>query len=401
MLRRKLFIINLVFAIVLLAITVGGAFLLMNSIDRNVHNEVDLNEVIAVKDAMTELTESDIKNAKKAQAAMPQGYELVWVDGNDNLLVNTGLEHSILEMLHYKARQAAFSEVSVYNGIVVVVRPIGDTTLYAVKSEDNYIPELNRNMAVYLGVMAVVLLSIFIGSILVEMQVIFPRLKRLQEAMAAVYDGNYEQTLRVPTTRRRDEITTLLVEFDMLRRKLQDATLAKEAADRERGIVVSGISHDLRTPLTVIKTHAKGLLDGVAKRVGKEDEYIANIYSTALEMEQLVAKLADFTKVERRQITYSFMVRDVGELIQQFVDKHFIAYAARGLSLKCKVPKNKKLWVNIDRDQFNRVWQNLCDNSLKYKVKPEANVLIEADLMEDIVVIRVSDDGPGIAEYEV
>ena len=128
---------------------------------------------------------------------------------------------------------------------------------------------------------------------------------------------------------------------------------------------------------------------------------VSAIYSTAVEMENLVAKLADFTKVETHEITYSFVVRDICELIQGFVDKYHIAYAARGLTLQCKLPKNKKLWVNIDKDQFNRVWQNLCDNSLKYKVKEEANVLISAELIENSVVIRVADDGPGIAEYEV
>lgn len=409
MLRKKLIVINLVFALVLLAITAVGVFLLIRSIDNSDANLVDIEEMTAVKARLESINDgafsggnlgAKLKVAQNKFADM--GYQLLLVDADGKTLANEGVAYDVALAVATRApRLPDKTTATVYDGIVIVSRTFDGNTVHAVNDDDNILPVLRRNVGVYLGVMLVALLLVFVGSVVVEIQVIFPRLSKLKSAMDQVYNGNYEQTLRLRPTKRRDEVTALLVDFDMLRRKLRDATMAKEAADRERGIVVSGISHDLRTPLTVIKTHAKGLLDGVAKRVGKEEEYINNIYSTALEMENLVAKLADFTKVETHEITYSFVVRDMCELIQTFVDKHYIAYAARGLRLKCKLPKNKKLWVNVDKDQFNRVWQNLCDNSLKYKVKEEAHVLITAELVEDNVVVRVADDGPGIADYEV
>lgn len=402
MLRRRLIVINIVFALVMLAITGVGMVLLIRSMDQDVVNMVDIDDLTAVVNAMDNTPMSALYDCEKAARDFPPDFHLLWVDAEGNVLGDSGLDPKAREVVLYKGpRQPTKICGTIFYGIVIVSKTYGTTTLYAVDERYSTISALQRSVTIYIIVVLGALLLIFVGSIVVEIHAIFPRLNRLREAMDQVYNGNYEQTLQLPKGKHRDEINTLLVDFDMLRRKLRDATLAKEAADRERGIVVSGISHDLRTPLTVIKTHSKGLLDGVAQRVGKEQEYIANIYSTALEMENLVAKLADFTKVETRQITYSFVTRDISEHIQSFVDKHYIAYAARGLNLKCKVPKNKKLWVNIDKDQFNRVWQNLCDNSLKYKDKEEAHVLISAELVDDKVFIRVADDGPGIAEYEV
>ena len=410
MLRRKLIVINIVFAFVMLAIMAAGLVLLLFSLDRSDNGLVALQDLATVKSAMEEVG-GDLKvggnmdaKLRSAQSKFPEGFGLVLTDASGNVLGNTGLAQGVDVVIAYKAPKHPDKLCgTIVDGVVIVSQSFGNYTLHAVKGDGSVIRTLNQSFIIYLSVILVSLLVIFIGSIVVEVQVIFPRLKKLKEAMDEVYNGNYEQTLRLAPgkTKRRDEITALLVDFDMLRRKLRDATLAKEAADRERGVVVSGISHDLRTPLTVIKTHSKGLLDGVAQRVGREDEYINTIYSTALEMEGMVAKLADFAKTERHEVMYSFVVRDIGEHIQTFVAKHYIAYAARGLDLKCKVPKSKKLWVNIDKDQFNRVWQNLCDNSLKYKVKEEAHVLISAELVDDSVVIRVADDGPGIAEYEV
>ena len=400
-------VINLVFALVMLTITIVGALIFLRAMDKSDAFTVDSDEMELVETRLATLNREDVYALKRgdkkpADYGFPAGYELFVVDKNGNVFADTGLAPDVKEVVLRKAPANGEKILcTTYNGVVMISKSDAFSTIHAVNDDDSILSELRLHAYVYIGVLMVALLIIFVGSIVVELQVIFPRLNKLREAMDKVYNGDYEQSLRLPVTRRRDEITTLLVEFDMLRRKLRDATLAKEAADRERGIVVSGISHDLRTPLTVIKTHAKGLLDGVAKRVGREEEYINNIYATALDMETLVAKLADFTKVETREITYSFVVRDVGELIQNFVEKHYIAYAARGLNLKCKLPRGKKLWVNIDKDQFNRVWQNLCDNSLKYKDKAEANVVISAELIENNVVIKVADDGPGIAEYEV
>ena len=408
MLKRKLLVINLVFVFVMLAIAFAGVFLLMRSVDmtnRSTVNAADMRTTVQAmaatsKEEVFEIVENPSVNPQNF--GFPAGYDLLLVDKSGRPIGNTGLGDDVVHAIRrLDLNNPDDTTCTVYNGVVIVSRQLNDTTLHAVDDSNSRLHVLRRNVVIYMAVLLVALLVIFVGSLVVEIQVIFPRLRKLKEAMDQVYNGNYEQTLRVPPVKRRDEITTLLVDFDMLRRKLRDATLAKEAADRERGIVVSGISHDLRTPLTVIKTHAKGLLDGVAKRVGKEQDYISTIYSTALDMENLVAKLADFTKVETHEITYSFVVRDICELIQTFVEKHYIAYSVRGLNLKCKLPRNKKLWVSIDKDQFNRVWQNLCDNSLKYKEKETANVLITAELVDDNVVVRVADDGPGIAEYEV
>jgi signal transduction histidine kinase len=407
MLRRKLLIINLVFAFVMLVIVVVGIAIFMLSLDNSDIYTVNVAELNTVELSLNEMTESDIF-ALKSGAKTPEklgllaDYELYIVDKAHNVYVDTGLAKDVRQVVVRKAPDAPEgTPCTVYNGVIIMSRGVGGLTVHAVKSTGNILEVLRVNVYIFMAVIIVVLLLVFVGSIVVELHVIFPRLNKLKLAMDEVYNGNYEQTLRLPPAKRGDEITALLVDFDMLRRKLREATLAKEAADRERGIVVSGISHDLRTPLTVIKTHAKGLLDGVAKRVGREGEYVANIYSTALDMENLVAKLADFTKVETHDITYSFVVRDMCEVIQNFVDKHYIPYSVRGLNLKCKLPKGKKLWVNIDKDQFNRVWQNLCDNSLKYKEKQEATVVISAELIDENVVVRVADDGPGIAEYEV
>lgn len=186
----------------------------------------------------------------------------------------------------------------------------------------------------------------------------------------------------------------------MLRKKLQTSEKEKEAFDRERGIMISGISHDLRTPLSVIQGYSKGLKDGIAEKIGKKDEYIEKIYSTALSMNELIDKLSAFAKMQSRDVMYTFVEHDLCDLINEFVQKNYMQYSARGLTVNGIVPKGKRIIANVDKIQFFRIFQNVCDNSLKYKNKPTANIQLKLVDAGDYAEIYLSDDGPGINDFE-
>lgn len=400
--RSKILLVNILIILFAIGLVIGGALLALHFVDNQSAITIDADELVDVLDKMDDFASNP--NSEKAASvkalydSLPDGYGVIWLYGSQQAAVHN-LSESAIRLVLRRYEKGDMPPVFVCYGNVIISRSLGTSTVVAVKPTA-YETRLTYILVIYEAGVTFALFVIFLANILFQNSFIFPKLDKLRHAMNEVYNGNYAQVVRLPHGKKPDDITRLLVEFDRLRRRLSDATKAKEDADRERGVMISGISHDLRTPLTVIQVHAKGLVDGVAQKMGKTVQYYDNIYSTACNMLSLVDKLAEFSKVETHTVTYSFIERDLGVVVQEYVNNHYIPYAARGLKIKLKLPKGRPLWVNLDKEQFLRVLQNICDNSLKYKDKETCTICISAEIRGDEVMLRLADDGPGIGDFE-
>ena len=219
MLRKRLLIINAVFALVLLGLTVGGMFGLLASIDTVDRMSADIQQLNDISDVLSEYDQFDPAKMTVLESRMPEGYRIAWMDKDGRVLANSGLPQDIMPAMVKRAPRLPEQVcVTTYFGIVIVSKTYNQTTLHVVNATQTYMPIIERNVCLYISVLLVALLLIFVGSIVVEIYVIFPRLKRLREAMDQVYNGNYEQTMRLPNGKHRDEINermqALLVEAD-------------------------------------------------------------------------------------------------------------------------------------------------------------------------------------------
>ena len=226
---------------------------------------------------------------------------------------------------------------------------------------------------------------------------IFPPLDDLRGGLKQVAAGNYAYQLKAGKD---DELGAVIGEFEIMRRKLADLDKQKSEFDRQRGEIIAGISHDLKTPLTTIQGYTKGLMDGVANTPEKTARYLKTIYETALTMNALVNQLNDFSKMDIDTIEYSFMERDLVKLIQDFAAINIPIYATKGLKVVTDFA-DEPINADIDKDQFLRVVRNILDNSVKYKVKPEGNATIKVYSEGDKAVLEIGDDGPGVSPHEI
>ena len=226
---------------------------------------------------------------------------------------------------------------------------------------------------------------------------IIPPLAILRGGLKQVAAGNYNYQLRGG---KRDEIGAVIGEFEMMRRKLADLDKQKSEFDRQRGEIIAGISHDLKTPLTTIQGYTKGLMDGVANTPAKTERYLKTIYETALTMNVLVNQLNDFSKMDIDTIEYTFMERDLVKLIQDFAAINIPIYATKGLKVVTDFA-DEPVEADIDKDQFLRVVRNILDNSVKYKNKPEGTAKIKVYSDGENAVLEIGDDGPGVSPHEI
>ena len=108
--------------------------------------------------------------------------------------------------------------------------------------------------------------------------------------------------------------------------------------------MVTGISHDLRTPLTSIRGYIKGVLDGVADTPEKKEMYLRTAYESTGEMNSLLQKLFDFSRMESGQMPDVLL--DVDAIIVTHTHPDHWDEAA-----VAHIPKDKLIYVQNEHDE--------------------------------------------------
>ena len=176
---------------------------------------------------------------------------------------------------------------------------------------------------------------------------------------------------------------------------LQDIT-DQEHEERQRKEFVANVSHELKTPLTTIKTYSESLLDWGLEE--KSDEAIRKdvwrVHDDALRMERLVEDLLLLSSIDSRGIRVKMEVLDLSFLVRQVVERLQHQAYEKDIELACftlsKIPV-----VYIDRTSMERVIVNLVGNAIKYTERG-GSVKVYISYLLDDVCIKVADTGFGI-----
>lgn len=164
-------------------------------------------------------------------------------------------------------------------------------------------------------------------------------------------------------------------------------------SDRLKSTLLSLVSHDLRTPLAVIKGLVTGLLDGsVAWSETQRRELLATINEETDRLNRIVGELLEMSRIEAGAISQARAWADLDELIVTVVEDLRPRIAAHPLRLD--VPHDLP-WVRISYAQIEQVLRNLLENAAHYT--PEGSPIeIWAREAGAAVRVEVRDRGPGV-----
>ena len=144
----------------------------------------------------------------------------------------------------------------------------------------------------------------------------------------------------------------------------------------QRSEMLSGISHDLRTPLTRIKLQLSFIKDKeISKKLSDDVE----------EMEKMLNEYLQFASSRSAEITETF---DLSELLKTTIMKYEKKEITTDIS--------KEVFLDGRKNLMQRCFSNLIDNAIKYS----ANVYISLRKLNNNILITIDDDGPGISENE-
>ncbi len=161
---------------------------------------------------------------------------------------------------------------------------------------------------------------------------------------------------------------------------------------------ISNVSHELKTPLSIISMFGEMLANGRTKNADQATEYAEIIWRESVRLGRLIDNVLDFAKIERGMGVYEFAETDVGEVVARAVDLSQRRLAAAEMTLEAKIAPGLPL-AQLDANAFTLAVLNLIDNAIKYATDGKR---IELSLARDgdRLVLAVHDFGPGIAVEE-
>ncbi len=240
--------------------------------------------------------------------------------------------------------------------------------------------EKKRTTFVLLGLVVInVAVSLLLSIVLVTS--VRRLLGRLAAGVSRVSSGDYDH----PVESCRDpEMNDLVENFNRMTGKLKQL-------EEMRCDFISMLTHDMKSPLTVIKMYAGMLLEK-----GTEDSRpVQTISRSADRMLHLVENFLDFTKSEGVSLQLDLQPVSLAELVSRVVEDCDLLARSRGVGLASSLPPALPQ-VMADEGKIERVLHNLVTNAIKYN-QPGGKVVIQARRDGQRMHIEVEDTGMGIS----
>ncbi len=171
--------------------------------------------------------------------------------------------------------------------------------------------------------------------------------------------------------------------------------------DDQRRELVANVSHDLRTPISIIRGYVETVLikEDTLSQIERK-QYLETILKSTDRLLNLVEELFELSKLEAKEKIPSLEIFSLTELIQDIHQKNLINARSRNITFNLDI-SGASPFINADIGMIEKVFQNLIDNALKF-TPPDGQVTLTVSTKDpDSLTASVSDSGPGLTEEEI
>ncbi|MBQ0012632.1 MAG: hypothetical protein KBT07_07975 [Clostridiales bacterium] len=178
--------------------------------------------------------------------------------------------------------------------------------------------------------------------------------------------------------------------------------------EEARKKMMSNVSHDLRTPITAIRGYVELMLN--AKEPLSRDQevqYLNNMHTRSVQMEQLISDLVQLTRMESENDTLDKMPISIKEMVGELFQLYHAECEGTEKVITFSAPEDDDLFIDGDPKKLLRVFENIIVNAMKY-TKEDGHIDIICHRYDDpamldgnAVEVLVKDNGVGIPANEV
>lgn len=166
--------------------------------------------------------------------------------------------------------------------------------------------------------------------------------------------------------------------------------------EKKRKEFIATISHELKTPITIISGQLEGMIYNIGKYKDRET-YLKKSYDCTQELRALVDEMMEISKSEILEKDLKLEVINLSDLLKDLVNRQNYLIEEKNLELNYKVEKN--LIIKVDKEKIIKVINNLINNAIKYSPSGE-KIIIKAfkSKASKTVVLEIENTGVTIEE---
>jgi len=233
----------------------------------------------------------------------------------------------------------------------------------------------------FIGVCSLLGLVIWI----VWRQYIGKPIKKLAKAAQEVAKGDFNVQIDSSKKRKqKNEIDVLIDDFNKMVRELAGNEILKSD-------FISNVSHEIKTPLSVIQSYTKALKDGGATSE-QQEEYIDTILNATEKLNAMITNILKLSKLENQQIFPEPEDYQLGEQLRRCALNFMERWQAKEIKFEIDVVD---VAVHYDASLLELVWNNLLSNAIKFTDKG-GNISFTSKIEENTVLVMIKDSGCGM-----
>jgi histidine kinase len=231
-------------------------------------------------------------------------------------------------------------------------------------------------IATFAGIVAAIAASVFITR-----RILRP-IQAMMHASQHISAGDYHERIAPPS---QDELGALAQSFNQMADTL-------ERTERRRMELIGNVAHELRTPLSSLKSNLEGLMDGV---IPNEPETFLSLQREVGRMQRLVHDLDDLSRAEAGQIHLELRPAALADLIGVAAERLRPQFEDKGVVLRFDIPSDLPR-AQADANRMIQVLLNLLGNALQY-TPSNGTVTVRAWRERAELFVAIQDTGIGIA----
>lgn len=244
-----------------------------------------------------------------------------------------------------------------------------------------------NTLLIVAGTIVAYILMVLIFSRLITRKVKKP-VNALEQAMSDVSGGKTGGLIVYDGP---SEFVDMCDSFNAMSKKLEASEKENQAMREAQQKMISGIAHDLKTPVTVIQGYAKAINDGI---VDDQEKYLKTIEEKSRRLTELIDEFHQYAMMNRPDLKLNVETVDICEYTREYLAGRYPELDIEGRNLSLDIP-DEPIPVRIDKAHFNRVYNNIVNNYLKY-CGEKSTFYCSIYKRQDKVLVILGDDGPGI-----
>lgn len=214
----------------------------------------------------------------------------------------------------------------------------------------------------------------------------------VQHFAGALAQGQYEARIR---TNKRDEIGMLYGSMDILAQRLEEARQKDELLKQQQQTFFATVSHELKTPVTVIRGSVEALRDGVISSPDDVRAYYNQILTETKGLQRLISELLELSRLQNVGFSLDMGGVDLRELLGDVAMSTGALCERKGVVFVCEEPK-AGIIIRGDYRRLRQMLLAVADNAVKFTEQGKTVTLS----LEGRTVI-IADEGAGIAQEEL